>query len=317
MTDRVAHRVIVMLILLISGCAPVIRSTAEGPLTRDQLAEFWEDIDPRSRDLFAGVGDNRVVPDPDAEYILLERDTGGFSVSYDLEGPLGIEWSAKIGEEAQPEVTTSRILWGMGYRQPPISYLPQWTLRDGKARRTEGPARFRPKLEDFKQDGTWSWQQNPFVDTQAYRGLIVLLMVVNSTDLKNDNNSIYEWHDNGRLVDRWYVVKDLGASLGTTGKFYPERNDIDEFERHGFITGVEDGRVRFAYRGRHQELLRIITPADVRWMASRLGRLDERQWRDAFRAGGYDRETTDRYIRRIRQKIEQGLSLPGAPRRGL
>jgi hypothetical protein len=317
MTHRAPHRLTLVLILLISGCAPVIRSTADGPLTRDRLAEFWEDIDPRSRDLFAGVGGNRVAPNPDAEYILLKRDGSGFSVSYDLEGPLGVEWSAKVGEEAQPEVTTSRLLWGMGYRQPPITYLPRWTLRDGAARRTEGPARFRPKLEDFENAGTWSWQQNPFVDTQAYRGLIVLLMIVNSTDLKNDNNSIYEWHDKRHIIDRWYVVKDLGASLGTTGRFYPKRNDIDEFERHGFITGVEHGHVRFAYRGRHQELLRIITPADVRWMCSRLARLDEQQWRDAFRAGGYTRATTDRYILRIQQKIQQGLSLPDASRRGL
>ena len=75
--------------------------------------------------------------------------------------------------------------------------------------------------------------------------------------------------------------------------------------------------MRFAYRGRHQELLRIITPADVRWMCSRLARLDEQQWRDAFRAGGYTRATTDRYILRIQQKIQQGLSLPDASRPGL
>jgi hypothetical protein len=296
-------------LLVIGGCAPAIQSTAQAPPGRDELAQFWEDVDPRSRDLFAGVGGNRVVPDPEAEYVVLKRDASGFSVSYDVKGPLGVEWSAKIGDEAQSEVVTSRILWAVGYRQPPISYLPRWRLRDGEARRMEGPARFRPKLEDLKNAGTWSWQQNPFVDTQAYRGLIVLLMIVNSTDLKNDNNTIYEWHDTGHVVDRWYVVKDLGASLGTTGKYYPKRNDVTLFEQHGFITGVEHGRVRFAYKGRHQELLRIITPGDVRWVCSRLARLDQRQWRDAFRAGGYDRSTTDRYIRRIEQKIQQGLSL--------
>lgn len=311
---RAARIVIVALVLLIYGCAPPIRSTAPGPLTRGQLAEFWQDVDPRGRDLFGGVGGSRVVPDPDAEFVMLARDASGFSVSYDLRGPLGVEWSAKIGPEAQPEVTTSRILWGMGYRQPPVSYLARWRLRDGEALRTEGPARFRPKLEDFKNAGTWSWQQNPFVDTQAYRGLIVLLMIVNSTDLKNDNNAIYEWYENARVVERWYVVKDLGASLGTTGKYYPERNNVDLFEQHGFVTGVEKGRVRFAYRGRHQELLDIITPRDVRWTCDRLARLGQRQWHDAFRAGGYDRAAADRYVRRITEKIRQGQRLELAPR---
>ena len=42
--------------------------------------------------------------------------------------PTACEWSAKIGPEAQTEVVVSRILWGLGYHQPPIYYLPSWTL---------------------------------------------------------------------------------------------------------------------------------------------------------------------------------------------
>jgi hypothetical protein len=47
----------------------------------------------------------------------------------------------------------------------------------------------------------------------------------------------------------------------------------------------------------------------VRWIAERLARLSDKQWADAFRAGGHDRATADRFIRRIQEKIQEGLSL--------
>ena len=40
-------------------------------------------------------------------------------------------------------------------------------------------------------------------------------------------------------------------------------------------------------------------------------RLSDAQWRDAFRAGGYTPEDTARFIRRLKQKIAEGLALKG------
>jgi len=37
--------------------------------------------------------------------------------------------------------------------------------------------------------------------------------------------------------------------------------------------------------------------------------LTDEQWRDAFRAGGFPPQTADRFIRRMKQKIDEGLSL--------
>ena len=48
------------------------------------------------------------------------------------------------------------------------------------------------------------------------------MMILNSTDLKDDNNAIYERRSGDRVAGRWYVVKDLGATLGTTGRVDPE-----------------------------------------------------------------------------------------------
>jgi hypothetical protein len=277
------------------------------------MAEFWEDADPRTRDLFHGVAGPLAQPDPDAVYEVKSRDTMGFSITYDVEDPSGMKWSVKIGDEAQSEVTASRLVWAMGYQQAPSSFLPRWNLRDGDARRLEKAGRFRPRLPTFKSIGTWSWQQNPFVGTQAYRGLLVLMVMLNSSDLKNENNEIFERREGERSIGRWYVVKDLGATFGTTGKLDPVRNNIDAFERSGFITGVRHGHMRFDFKGRHQELLRAITPADVVWMCNRLARLTPEQWSDAFRAGGYEPAVATRFIRRIQQKIADGLAL--SPRR--
>jgi len=298
-----------------SACAPPIRPTVAPQAAQQRMEEFWEDIDPSEReDLFHGVGGRRHRPDPEALYEALSKDTTGFSDGYDVVDPSGLEWSVKIGDEAQSEVAASRLVWVMGYRQPPVYYLPEWRVRHEGRVLSEGPARFRPKLPELDNTGTWSWHQNPFVGTQPYRGLLVLMMIINSTDLKADNNALYEHRVNGRR-ERWYVVKDLGASFGTTGILNPKRNDVDEFEEHGFIEEIHDGRVEFAYRGRHQEILDDITPDDVRWMCERLARLTDRQWRDIFRAAGHTPDVTARYTRKLREKIDEGRALAGGASR--
>src|SRR5262249_23191986 len=146
--------------------------------------------------------------------------------------------------------------------------------------------------------------------TRPYQGLLVLLIVLNGTDLKNENNELYEIAGDPREGARhWYVVKDLGASLGETGRMDPRRGYVEGFEREPFIRGVHDGLVRFAFHGRHQELVQHIAVEDVRWICERLAKLTDRQWRDAFHAGGYTDGQTSRFVARIRQKIDEGLAL--------
>jgi len=278
--------------------------------TAEQMAELW--VEPHEpRDLSWGVGGKRQAPKPDATYTFVKKDETGFSVKYDVKDPHGTEWSAKIGPEAQTEVVLSRLLWGLGYHQPPVYYLPSWKLKtETGGEIVESEARFRPKLKGLHRlDGFWSWRDNPFVGTRQLNGLLVILLMLNSTDLKDDNNTIYELKEARDGARRWYVVRDLGAALGATGKLYPRRNWLAGFERAGFIRNVNGRHIEFDYRGRHHELLDMITPADVRWAARQMRRLTDEQWRDAFHTANYTREDTDRYLRKIREKIAQGLSL--------
>lgn len=310
MIARVSSAV-ALLGLIVIGCGGGIAIRApERPPSPDQIKELWIDPGNQPRDLFWGVGGQKYAPAPDAVYTFEARDDVGFSSSYDVKDPQGGEWSAKIGPESQSEVVLSRILWGLGYHQPPVYYLPSWKLeRDGHVR-IESEARFRPKLPQLERlKEYWWWQQNRFVGTHELSGLLVVLMMFNSTDLKNDNNSIYKLTEPVDGADHWFVVRDLGASLGETGKLFPRRNWLDGFEKHGFITAIEGDRVEFDYVGRHQELLSMIHPPDVQWAAQRMQRITDAQWHDAFRAANYADADAERFIRRLEKKIDDGLAL--------
>lgn len=278
------------------------------------MAWFWEDVDPTTRDLFHGVGGAALMPDPDAEYEIIETDRRGYSTTYDVRDPAGREWSVKIGDEAQSEVSASRIVWAVGYRQLPSYHLPRWKWRERDRTGTYGSARFRPKVAAYDVDGSWSWHRNPYVGTPAYRGLLVLMMVLNSTDLKDANNALVR--PGGRREPtrvRYYVVKDLGATFGETGIHNPARNDVEAFEEHPFLRGVaDDGHVRFVFRGGHRELIRDLRVADVRWLCARLGRLTDRQWGDVFRAAGQTPDVASRFVAKLKEKIREGRALPAA-----
>ena len=299
---------VVALAIAVSCGAVVVRVPAAQPSPR-LLAELWVDPGRTPRDLFWGSGGQKYAPPPQAPYTFVNRDDTGFSASYDVTSPDGIEWSAKIGPEAQTEVVVSRILWGLGYHQPPLYYLPKWTLaRKGEEPRIESEARFRPKLDVLDRLEMWKWSDNPFTGTRELRGLLVVLLMLNSTDLKDDNNSLYMVKE-PLGGGRWFVVRDVGAALGETGKLFPRRNWFEGFEREPFITAVNGSAVTFGYEGRHQELLRMITPDDVTWAAGQLGRLTDAQWRDAFRAANYAPAPAGRFLARIKEKIADGLAL--------
>jgi hypothetical protein len=233
----------------------------------------------------------------------------GFSPGYTVGGPDGVEWSAKQGPEAQAEVTASRLVWALGFHQPPVYFLEKWTLAGGDTPGPQTRARFRPKVKGLKDVGEWGWESNPFMGTQPLRGLLVMMVMLNNSDLKPAQNIIYDLKEAREGARRWYVVRDLGQSFGETGKYKADRNDIVEFETEVFTKGVENGHVKFNWSGFHGNLLADLTPADVHWTCERLSRISDRQWQDAFRAGGYEPMLAERFIRRFKQKIAEGLAL--------
>lgn len=295
-------------------CTPKVQPTmlpSEAP-----LAELWQRPDDLpNRNLFDGQWGSKRAPDPGALYTFVERKQQGTNPGITVEDALGREWHVKQpphtdqGAEGPIEVTLSRVLSAVGYHQPPVYFLPRLSIKDARGTHVEPGGRFRLTEKSLKHIGTWSWQRNPFVGMRPYQGLLVMLMMFDSSDIKNENNALYNAKSQDDGVERWYVVRDLGTALGETGRLAPQRGDPAIFEREPFITGVTNGLVRFNYHGWHQELFAHISPDDVAWASEWLGQLTDRQWSDAFRAGGFDPAVADRFIGRLHQKIAEGRRL--------
>lgn len=303
---------LLVLCCVCAACTRPVRSTLTGPMTPEKMAELW--VQPTAaRNLFWGVGGRRLAPDTSITYKVLEVKRGGFSTGLTVEGPPGREWSAKFPPEASTELVASRLLWGLGYHQPPMYYVGRWNADGSPDPNPQLPARFREKKPDLyglDAKGDWSYYHNPFVDTREMHGLLVMQVMLGNSDLKDQQNAIYELEAKYEGARRWYVARDLGQSFGRTGVISAPRGDIRAFEQTPFIKGIDKhGIVHFDWRGRHDVLVSKMTAADVHWICEHLQRLTDDQWQDAFRAGGYAPELANRFIRRFKQKIKEGLAI--------
>jgi hypothetical protein len=218
----------------------------------------------------------------------------------------------------------------LGFHQDPIYFVKDWQFA-GTTDQPTPPARFRLERESTEVLGDWSWRQNPFIGTRPFSGLIVANVLLNNWDWKTNNNKIYAVIDDTGAIRREYVVRDLGAALGST-QTYPRwlqwtrmrgivqgtKNDLEGFEKQRFIKAIDGNGVSFDYQGIHRDLLNSVTPADVVWTCQRLAALTDKQWADAFRAAGYDQAEAGRFIAHIKRKIAEGLAVAdrmSAPKR--
>ena len=216
-----ASAVVAALAVASAGCviSGQIKPTVSRPADA-RIDRLWlEPVDITTRDLYDGPGGETLMPDSSTPFTFIRADASGYSPGYDVRGPDGLEWSVKLGPESQSEVAVSRILWALGYYQPPTYHLNSWAMTGAQS----GPqqaARFRPKLPEWKAAGEWSWYENDFIPTQPFKGLAVANLMLNNWDWKTSNNKIYELAGEGDAVRTVFVVQDVGASLGKTS--YPK-----------------------------------------------------------------------------------------------
>jgi len=298
------------------GAAPARHKPAAAVSSTAPLSTLWEEpTDLPDRDLFYGPWGRENAPDPQAVYTYLRPKEGGVNPGVIVRDPENREWHVKQsaadntkGAEGPVEVVLSRVLSAIGYHQPPVYFLPSFRMQKSLgAPKTEPGGRFRLARKGLKDIGSWAWMNNPFRDTVQLRGLLLVLDVFNSSDLKNSNNTVYTVRD-GDATAQWFVVRDLGTALGETGRLAPMRSNPSLLGKQPLIAGVSGGYLRFHYRGRHQELFdRRITPADAVWAGTLLSQLSDKQWHDAFYAGGYTPEVTDRFLTVIRARIDEAL----------
>jgi len=316
---RLAHRaglaVGLLAVLLTAVAAASCRKDSEPIVTgiRDaSLSELWNDpVDLEKRDLSLGPGGAALAPDPETPFRFRKEDTTGHTGGYEVVDAQGRKWDVKIGDESRPEVVASRLLWAIGYHQPVSYFVPRWRRIGAPEGTRERPMPGRFRLEsDHHKDGEWSWDDSPFAGTHPFRGLVVAEVLLNGWDFTANNNRVYRPKNPGTGPARWFVIQDLGATLGKTRWPNGTIDDLEGFLSLGFVKGVgDDGRVDFDYHGRHRSVLRDITADDVVWTCRLLGRLSEGQMLDALRSAGYPREKAGAYVTKVREKIREGQAL--------
>jgi hypothetical protein len=311
------------------------QETLNKRLIRVALPVIWRDPgDIAARDLRYGPGSPRSVPVP--PFTFSREDKSGESPKFEVKDARGVKWTVKLGEEAQSETVSTRLVWAAGYfaeeayyfRRARIRGLPK--LSRGRefvhARGVVRGARFEPRRNSVIRGNTWGWDKNPFADTAELDGLKVIMILLNNFDARAENNRIL-YVRNGRSVDARYVVTDLGATLGKADGLGGTRtkNNLRDFLSTRFVMGVEDGAVKFDYDTRPTRLgvltvvyppyylgevkkeksMRGIPVEHARWIGSYLSQLTDEQLRDAFRAAGYDPVTMNDYVTSLRERINQ------------
>jgi hypothetical protein len=183
-------------------------------------------------------------------------------------------------------------------------------------------ARLKRHLKDEKKSETWKWRDDPFTGTRELNGLKVMMALINNWDLKDDNNAVYADKVGAGQV---YMVKDLGASFGTTGLSFPFRyskDDLNSYVHSKFISRTSTEYVdfrtpsrpsliyifrasNFFHRLRLEGICHRIPRSDAEWVGRLLSSLSSDQIKDAFRAAGYTQEEVDGFTKVVRERITE------------
>lgn len=260
---------------------------------------LWKDpTDIQTRNLLLGAGGDSMKPDL-SRITFIEQKTGGYSTKYRVKDGAGNEWVAKIGKEAQTDTAANRILWALGY-ETEIAYLVPHLKIEGKAEFDNVRLEARPA--DVKRTGTWSWENNPFKNSPEFRGLKILMLMINNWDMKDDNNQILAARDDTNAPLR-YIISDLGGSFGKTGGVISRsRNKPSDYVKATFIEKVKGDVIDFNYGGKNKKLFEGLTVSDAHWLSELLSRLSDDQLKDAFRAANYSAEEVEQLSRAFKER---------------
>jgi hypothetical protein len=288
--------------------------------------------DMRRRDLYYGPGSRDRQPVPPFRFIK-EVKEGGMP-KFDIEDARGVKWRVKLGPEAQAETVASRLVWATGYNSEESYYLDRARI-DGMKNLSRGQkyiqgdsvmgARFEPRRKDVERGKQWDWNKNPFKNTRELNGLKTMMVLLNNWDTFKKNNRVLH---NKTTGEAQYTVTDLGATLGAANGIGARRSksDVNDYTRDRLVKKVDkNGKVKFDYDLKPKKLglismawppyyfrqrkatnsMQNIPVEHAAWIGGMLSQLSDDQLRDSFRAAGYDRATTEQYVRAMRGRINE------------
>ena len=315
----------------------------ELPVKADQLHQpvLWkQQADIASLDMYQGPGGVKHEPQP--PFTFVREAKNGTNPKFDVTDAGGDKWRVKLGDESRPEVVASRLLWAMGYYATYDYLLPTATVTGIKMSRgadlvkggTVQDARFSRQPGGEKKIGIWQWKTNPFYGKREFNGLRVMMALMNNWDLKDVNNSVYS---NSKTGEQMFGVSDVGATFGSNGMEFSKskaKGNLDSFEDSKFITKQTKTTVSFgtpsapagvlvasfggsvksyAMRKSLEWIGRDVPLADAAWMGSQLAQLSHKQLMDAFRAGNFPAETTEKYVTVVEARIKALTALQSTP----
>ncbi len=268
---------------------------------------MWtEPTDIASRNLLLGAGGEKMKPNL-TKITFIEDKPGGYSKKYRVKDASGNEWVAKIGKEAQTDTAANRLIWAIGYESE-IAYLIPKLKIEGKGEFENVRLEARP--DNVKRNGNWMWENNPFMNSQEFRGLKIFMLMINNWDMKDDNNEILASKEQPIGGKMRYIISDLGGSFGKTGGFFSRtRNEPDDYAKAVFIERVNGNQIDFKYDGKNQKLFAGLTVKDARWLGNLIKRLSDEQIKDAFRSANYSPEEVDQLAAAFRARANALLTV--------
>jgi hypothetical protein len=308
---------------------------AETPAETNDDAILW--CDPgkmTARNLLYGSGG--ADHQPRGAMVFVEEDQAGTNPKFYVRDQGGTKWTAKMGVEARPETAAAHLLWAVGYYTDEDYFVPRLIVEgmpphlqrgqnlvgsDGKLENV----RLKRHLKGQKKAGHWQWRHNPFTGTRKFNGLRVMMALMNSWDLKDENNAVYERESDADGPRKIYVVSDLGASFGTTGYSWTHtmgKGNLKSYGHSRFISKIRPEfvdfnvptrpaliyffhlpgliqRLRMRWIGKH------IPRDDARWMGDVLSHLSPEQIQDAFRSAGYSPQEVEGFAKILRERIAE------------
>jgi len=271
-------------------------------------------------DFAAGPGGRAGTPAPPFSFV--EELSGGTHPKVKVRDRRGRTWAVKWGREVKPEIVAGRIVWACGYFAYATYFVPRGKIervapnlgRAGKYVAPDGTfteARFELWDEGYLPGRTWSWDDNPFVGTRQLAGLKILVMLTSNWDDKDarnvregSNTVISEATLKGRPVLR-YLVADWGSSFGEWGApfFYRDIwNCAPYTTQTGRFAALRDGTIEWGFRG-SRNVSENVTRADVAWVMRWLGRISDRQVRQALEYSGAPPDEVACFAAALRTRI--------------
>ncbi|HEY0461073.1 MAG TPA: hypothetical protein VGC97_18195 [Pyrinomonadaceae bacterium] len=273
--------------------------------TTESKQVLWEPVNIAERDLFNGPGGQTMQPAL-KEIQFFGRQTGGTQIKYRLKDGAGKEWVVKVGRETQPETAAVRLLWAIGYPTE-INYLvPSLEIKgSGNGAGIYKNARFEARPDNIKRGDKWSWTSNPFVGTNEFEGLKLMMAIFNNWDIKDENTAIL---NDGSA--QYYIISDLGATFGKVpkesgGKSGRTVNKPEQYAQSKFIRQVRDDVIELDYRGKADNIIKTAKVEHGRWLADLLLQLSDRQIEDSFRAANYEPEDVKLLAQAFKARIAE------------